>query len=135
MDKVDLQVRTKRSALDVIDFCQALPRHGAAGVIAKQLLRSGTSVGANYRGACQARSRADFVAKMGIVAEEADESQYWMELLSEGKLSSAASLDALLREARELTAIAVSSINTARGQRGPFPNSKFPIPNGIRSSK
>ena len=86
-------------------------------VIGKQLLRSGTSVGANYRAACRGRSTAEFIAKMGIVEEEADESVYWMELLVEGKLVRAELLDELIHEANELVAIVVASIKTAKGNR------------------
>ena len=114
MDKTQVQTRSKAFGLAIIDFCETLPKSGARGVISRQLLRSGTSVGANYRAACHARSRADFVSKMGIVAEEADESQYWMELLVEGSLCRKDAVEHLMREAYELASIAVASINTAR---------------------
>src|SRR5947207_15435942 len=83
MDNDDLRPRTKAYALRVIRLVESLPRNRTADVIGKQLLRSATSVGANYRAACRAKSPADFTAKMGIVEEEADESLYWMELLIE----------------------------------------------------
>ncbi len=86
-------------------------------MVGRQLLRSGTSAGANYRAACRARSSADFVSKMGIVEEEADESIYWMELLVDSGSVPADGVDALLREANELLAITVSSIKTARTAR------------------
>ena len=98
----------------VIRMVQALPRNRIAGVIGDQVLRSGTSVGANYRGACRSRSQAEFVSKMHIVLEEADESQYWMELLVESHVMPEARLQSLMKEAEELVAIAVASINTAR---------------------
>ncbi len=113
-DNTDLKVRTKAFALRVIKVVDTLPNTTAAHVIGNQLLRSGTSVGANYRSACRARSTADFVSKMGIVEEEADESAYWMELLIDSKLMSRRQLDNLLKEANELVAISVASIKTAR---------------------
>ena len=110
----DLLARTKQFALATIRFCEALPKDDTSRVIGRQLLRSGTSVGANYRAAHRAKSKADFISKMGTVLEEADESAYWIELLSDaGKVDSATSTP-LHREADELVAIAVSSINTAR---------------------
>ncbi len=113
-DNTDLKVRTKAFALRVIKVVDALPNTKAAHVIGNQLLRSGTSVGANYRSACRARSTADFVSKMGIVEEEADESAYWMELLIDSELMSHPQLDDLIKEANELVAISVASIKTAR---------------------
>ena len=110
----DLKDRTKQFALRVIRLVEVLPRSRSADVIGKQLLRSGTSVGANYRSACRARSAADFRSKMGIVEEEADESAYWMELLIEAGLMKPKLLEKLLQEANELTAIAVTSIKTSR---------------------
>jgi len=85
-----------------------------SNVLGRQLLRAGTSVGANYRAVCRSKSPADFISKMGTVEEEADESGYWMELLVDAGKVKAAKMSALLQEAGELTAIAVSSINTAR---------------------
>jgi four helix bundle protein len=114
MHDSDLKRRTKRFALDVIKFVEALPKDDTCRVLGRQLLRAGTSVGANYRAACRARSNADFISKMGIVEEEADESSYWLELLTEdGKVIESKSAP-LLKEANELLAITVSSINTAR---------------------
>ena len=94
-----------------------MPRGKTADVIGGQLLRSGTSVGANYRAACRARSTADFISKMGIVEEETDESIYWMELLIETKIVEFAELESLMNEANELLAITVSSIKTAKKKR------------------
>jgi len=110
----DLKVRTKRFALDIIQLVASLPKTTISQVIGKQLLRAGTSVGANYRAACRARSTADFIAKMGIVEEEADESMYWMELLCEADLLPKDKIHPLKCEAEELLAITVSSIRTAR---------------------
>ena len=113
----DLRNRTKTFALDVIRFCEKLPNDETCRVLRRQLLRSGTSVGANYRAACRGRSKLDFIAKLGIVSEEADESAFWIELLEEaGKISREQS-KALLAEANELVAISVSSINKARKSR------------------
>jgi four helix bundle protein len=114
----EMKTRTKAFALRVIRLNDALPRGGAPQVLGKQLLRAGTSVGANYRAACRARSTADFVARMGVVEEEADESAYWLELLCETKLISRNRLAALIEEAYELVAIAAASANTARRSGG-----------------
>ncbi len=112
-----LRQRTKTFALRVIKLVEALPKTTTATVLGKQLLRSATSVGANYRAACRARSQAEFIAKMGIVLEEADECGYWLELLSESGMMPAARLVDLQRESEELTAITVSSIKTAKASR------------------
>jgi len=114
MGENDLKQRTKTFALDVIKMVESLPKTTIAHVIGKQLLRAGTSVGANYRSACRARSTADFIAKMGIVEEEADESIYWMELLIEAGIRPQDKIDPLKGEAGELLTITVSSIKTAR---------------------
>jgi four helix bundle protein len=113
----DLRERTKAFALRVIRLVQSLPQDRLADVLGKQLLRSATSVGANYRAARRARSNADFIAKLKIVEEEGDESIYWLELLSESGLVSAARLDALITEGNAIVAIIVASIKTARGIR------------------
>jgi four helix bundle protein len=110
----DLVGRTKKFALSTIMFFEGLPKDETSKVLGRQLLRSGTSVGANYRAANRAKSKADFISKMGTVLEEADESAYWIELLRDaGKVDPGKSAP-LYREAEELVAIAVSSINTAR---------------------
>lgn len=114
MNDTELKQRTKDFALRIVRLTDALPHGRASDVLGRQLLRSATSVAANYRAACRARSRSDFVAKMGIVEEEADESGFWLELLREAGLAPAQRLDSLRQEASELTAIAVSSIRTAR---------------------
>ncbi len=110
----NLKERTKEFALRIIEFVETLPRGRTTDVIGGQLLRAGTSVGANYRSSCRARSPADFIAKMGIVEEEADESLYWMELLIEAGIVKPENLEALMKEGDELLAITVASINTAR---------------------
>jgi four helix bundle protein len=110
----DLLDRTKRFALATIRFCEALPKDETSRILGRQLLRAGTSVGANYRAAYRAKSKPDFISKLGTVLEEADESAYWIELLFDaGKVESKAS-SPLCREAGELVAIVVSSLNTAR---------------------
>lgn len=114
MASFELQRRTKVFALSVIDLVKELPAGRTADVIGRQLLRCSTSVGANYRAACRARSRADFVAKMGIVEEEGDESIYWIELLVESQPIRPERVAELLIEANQLVAMTVASIKTAR---------------------
>jgi four helix bundle protein len=113
----ELRGRTKAFALRVIKLVDAMPRGRASQVIARQLLRSATSVGANYRAACHAQSKADFTAKVSIVLEEADESLYWLELIVDSGLMKAGRLKELMQEASELVAIVSASRKTARGQR------------------
>jgi len=114
MEKKDLKERTKKFALKVIKVVEMLPRGRIADILGRQLLRSGTSVGANYRSACRARSTADFISKMGVVEEEADETIYWMELLNEAGLVRKDDLISLLDEANQILAITISSIKIAR---------------------
>jgi four helix bundle protein len=110
----DLKQRTKQFGLRVIRLSQSLPKNREADVLARQLLRSGTSVGANYHSACRARSAAEFRAKMGIVEEEADESAYWIKMLVDADFVKLKRVESLLAEANELTAIAIASIKTSR---------------------
>jgi four helix bundle protein len=110
----DLKVRTKQFALRVMKLVDSLPTTRACDVIGRQLLRSATSVGANYRAACRGRSTAEFCAKLGIVEEEADESVYWMELLMESGAVMPERLQDLHAEANEIVAMVVASIRTAR---------------------
>jgi four helix bundle protein len=117
MGQKDLRQWTKQFALSVISLVETLPKSKTADVIGGQLIRSGTSVGANYRAACRARSNADFISKMGIVEEEADESLYWMELLIEAKIVESVKLESLMKEANEILAMTVSSIKTARKRK------------------
>ena len=114
MNKEELKNRTKRFALNVVRLVDELPKNRAGNTFGGQLIRSGTSVAANYRSACRARSTADFVAKMGVVEEEADETIFWMELLIEAHVVAEEELKALMKEADEILAIIVSSIKTAR---------------------
>ncbi|MGO9271020.1 MAG: four helix bundle protein [Terriglobia bacterium] len=111
----ELKARTKAFALRVIKLVDAMPRSPSGQVIGRQLLRAATSVGANYRSACRAQSRADFVAKISIVVEEADESLYWLELIGESGMVKRSRLDRLIKEAGELVAIITASRKTARG--------------------
>lgn len=110
----DLVKRTKAFALDVVRLCGNLPRSPTTSLIVRQLIRSATSVGANYRAACRAKSRADFIAKLSIVEEEADECIYWMELIEEIVPEHRSQLERPKVEADELVAIMVSSKKTAR---------------------
>lgn len=112
-----LKDRTKNFALEVIKLVEQLPKGRATDIIGKQLIRSGTSVGANYRAASRAKSPADFISKMGIVEEEADEAMYWMELLVESGSLRSDQVVPLVKEANELLAITVSSIKTARSNK------------------
>lgn len=113
----EMKKRTKAFGLRVIKLTESLPNKRTANIIGNQLLRCGTSVGANYRAACRARSNADFIAKMGIVEEESDESIYWIEMLVEAGIIKQKLVDNLLDEANQILAIIVSAINTARGRR------------------
>ena len=112
----ELRNRTKLFALTVVKLFKALPKTGEAQVLGKQVLRCGTSVAANYRAVCRARSRAEFVSRIGIVVEEADETVFWMELLVDSAVVPARRMNGLLTEARELTAIFTASQQTARGK-------------------
>src|SRR5438270_13990549 len=125
-NETDLKKRTKAFALRTLKLVGALPTTTAGCALASQIVRSGTSVAANYRAACRAKSTADFIAKMGIVEEEADETLFWLELLDESKLVPAAKLTAIKQEANELIAITVTSIKTARRNRAA--ESAFRIP-------
>ena len=114
MQHQNLQIRTKRFALEIIKFCEGLPKDDTSKILGRQLLRSGTSVGANYRAACRSKSKPTFISKMGDVLKEADESGFWIELLTESGKIEAKTATPLLKEANELVAIAISSINTAK---------------------
>ncbi len=112
----EIKKRTKDFGLRVIKLIGKLPKTREADVIGRQLLRSATSVGANYRSACRARSKADFISKISIVEEEADESAYWLEMLIESKIVADNEIDGLLKEAQELTAIFAASGKTAKNR-------------------
>jgi len=114
MTPAELKKRTKKFALDVIRFTSGLPRGIATDVISRQLIKSGSGTGANYRHACRAKSDPDFIVKMTNAEEEADESAFWLEILSESGLARPAAAAKLLDEADQLTRIFVASINTTR---------------------
>jgi len=117
MNEVEFKRRTKQLALPVIRLIQALeaiPHNLTAQIISKQLIRSATSVGANYRSACRAKSTADIIAKLSLVEEEADESLYWMELIVESALIPQEKLTDLMSETTEILAMTVASIKTLR---------------------
>jgi len=116
MNAEEMKTRTRSFALRILRLVDALPKTRTAEVVGRQLLRCGTSVGANYRASCRAKSPADFIAKMGIVEEEADETVYWIELLIESGQVDKERVNSLLDEANQILSIAVSSINTARGR-------------------
>jgi len=109
MDSDDLKKRTKRFALRILKLVAALPNTVQGRTIGGQLVRAGTAVGANYRATCRSRSKAEFVARIGVVEEEADESAYWMELIVEGELLKQEQVEPLLNEANELAKIMASS--------------------------
>ena len=119
MDEKELKGRTKKFALRILDLADALPHTRSGNVIAGQIIRSGTSVAANYRALCRAKSRADFINKTSIVEEEADESCFWLELLIDRGLLAARRVQPLLKEANELTAIFVASRKTAVSRQMP----------------
>jgi four helix bundle protein len=119
MNEQEFKNRTKKLALRVIRLVGALPKSLVAEVIGKQLLRSATSVGANYRAACRGKSTADLIAKLGIVLEEADECLYWMELLVESELIPVEKLKSLMSETNEIVAMTVASIKTLRTKSKP----------------
>lgn len=124
-----MKQRTKKFALRVLDLADAIPRNRSGNVIAGQIVRSGTSVAANYRALCRAKSRADFINKTSIVEEEADESCFWLELLIERGLIGARRVQPLLTEANELTAIFVASRKTAASRQSSIQNRKPKIEN------
>ncbi len=114
MDKNILKERTKTFGLRIIKMSESLPKNTAGYIIAKQILRSGTSVGANYRSACRGRSKAEFIAKLGISLEEVDETAYWLELIMDGDFLPKNKVESLHNEAEELVAIFSSSIKTSK---------------------
>ena|SRR5215213_1389227 len=121
-DKLDrsekLKKRTKQFALRVIRLFKALPRGEEARIIGRQILRSGTSIGANYRAACRARTSKEFASKVRIVVEEADETIYWLELLIEAEIVVKKRLDALYSEGNELVAIFAAALRTMKSRAG-----------------
>jgi len=125
MNEQEFKARTKAVALRVIRLVESLPKNRTADVLGRQLLRSGTSIGANYRAACRGVSRADVISKLGDVEEEADESLYWMELLIDAGIVTERKLRNLMNEINEILAMTVASIRTMRGKN---PKSKIQNP-------
>jgi len=115
MNPEEMKARTRAFALRIVRLAESLPNTPTANVIRNQMLRCGLSVGANYRAACRARSKADFIAKLGIVEEECDETMYWLELLIDASIVRRDRVAALFKEADEILSITVSSLKTARG--------------------
>lgn len=114
MSDGDLRERSKQFALRVMRLVDALPNSTKGRAIGQQIFRSATSVAANYRAACRGRSKAEFLAKLGICLEEADETLFWLELISDGEVLRTELVQPLLNEANQLTAILVASINTTK---------------------
>ncbi len=127
MDEATFKQRTKKFALDIILLVESLPKSKTADVIGKQVLRSATSIGANYRAACRAKSTLDMINKLKIVEEETDESLYWLELLGEAGIVLPTSLIPLSKEGSELLAMTVASLKTLRSRRYTADNRKSSI--------
>ncbi len=113
----ELILRTRRFAVAMVKLANSLPQNRTTDVLGKQMIRSATSVGANYRAACRAKSKVDFISKMSVVQEEADETQYWLELLLDLNLLSPDTFGSVYKEAGELTAIFTASTKTAKANR------------------
>ncbi len=130
MDESQLKNRTKQFAKQIIILCRNLPKNREGRLIGNQIFRSGTSVAANYRAACRGRSKAEFISKLAIVEEEADETLFWLELIKEMNISKESSVDALMKECNELIAIIVASIKTVKRKlTASFRNPKSEIQN------
>src|SRR5258706_15541213 len=125
MTKVELQKRTLTFHVNVIKLCQCFPKNAAGFEIAKQLIRAAGSVGSNYRAACRGKSKADFIYKIEVVLEEADESLYWLEVTKEAELIKSNQLDPLIKEANELVSIFNAADITAKKNRK-IQNPKIP---------
>ena len=119
MTQDEMKLRTKQFALRVIRLVESLPNNKTSNILGGQLLRSGTSVGANYRAACRAKSIPDFINKLAIVEEEADESIYWIELLVSGKQVKGSLVEGLLGQANEILSIVIAAIRTTKNKRIP----------------
>ena len=117
MTEKDLKIRTRKFAIDVLNFVDKLPNRRSGNIIGNQLGRSASSVAANYRAACRGRSHAEFISKIGIVEEEADESVFWLDIAPETKNATTEEVTPLLQEARELTAIFTAASKTAKQNR------------------
>ena len=117
MNEAQMKKRTKEFAKEIISLCRKLPNNREGRLIGDQILRSGTSVASNYRAACRARSTAEFISKLSIVEEEADETLFWLEIIYEMKTFKSIALDSLMKESNEIIAIIVASIKTARKKK------------------
>ncbi|MFH1124834.1 MAG: four helix bundle protein [Pseudomonadota bacterium] len=117
MNETQMKNRTKKFAKEIIRLCRKLPDNREGRLIGNQIFRSGTSVAANYRAACRARSTAEFISKLSIVEEEADETLFWLELIKEMEIIDKTSLGSLMQENDEIIAITVSSIKTSRKKK------------------
>jgi len=117
VNEQEFKERTRKLALRVIRLVESLPKTPSAQVVGRQLLRSGTSIGANHRAACRARSKADFISKMGVVEEEADETIYWTELLAEAGIIERERLSSLTKETEEILSMVVASSKTLKKGR------------------
>jgi four helix bundle protein len=116
MDPIELKTRTKAFALRIIKLTEAIPHNISGKAMATQIVRRGTAVAANYRATCRSRSKAEFIARIGVVEEEADETALWLELLAESGLVKARRLELLLNEANDLTATMAASRKSALGK-------------------
>ena len=114
MDQTEMKRRTKEFAKEIIRLCRKLPNNREGRLIGDQIFRSGTSIAANYRSACRARSKAEFISKLSIVEEEADETLFWLEVISELKIFQYEKLEELMKENDEILAIVVASLKTAK---------------------
>ena len=117
MTRKELQERTKKIHVDVIRFCSDFPRNAAGFETAKQIIRAAGSVGANYRASMRAKSDADFIYKIQIVLEEADESHYWLEVIKAAEIKTGEEVERLIKEANELTAIFAATDKTTKAKR------------------
>ena len=117
MEQKDSKLRTKSFAKEIIKLCRKLPNNREGKLIGNQIFRSGSSVAANYRSACRARSKAEFISKLSIVEEEADETLFWLELINEMGILDSTLLDSLMKENNEIISIIVSSIKTVKGNK------------------
>ena len=117
MTEKELKIRTRKFAVDILNFVDQLPNRRSAHIIANQLGRWASSVAANYRAACRARSHAEFISRIGIVEEESDETSFWLDIIPETKNAQSEKVSPLLNEARELTAIFTTAHKTAKSNR------------------
>ena len=117
MNEAQMKKRTKEFAKEIISLCRKLPNNREGRLIGDQIFRSGTSVASNYRAACRARSTAEFISKLSIVEEEADETLFWLEIIYEMKTFKSIALGSLMKESNEIIAIIVASIKTARKKK------------------